>query len=381
MAVLERIASSGTEWQAVHILCELARRGIVVDVVSLQAPPPKADPTPLRDALNKAGVEQFELGLGHRWNLAEGACKLAKLARDRKTDIIHGRLYFAGIHVAATSSLLPRTRRVVSFHNVIYDYPNQGSLDYLRRYIEATILKMGIHAFAAVSTSAAESYQRNLHLRGVEVIPNAVPVDTITPLSIDRKPLALQFGLRAEVPWVLMPARLVFEKGHTYLIQAAKTLRMWGLDFQIICAGYGPLLDQLRRQVVADSVQSQVCILGYEVPRSDLMHLMDASEIVVLPSLFEGFPNTAAEAMAKAKPILGTTIGGFRDLVTSENHGLLVPPRDATAIAKALERLLGNKEFRSTLGTAGRERVKDHFGVLSIADRWENFYLRTLGRS
>lgn len=377
MSVFECLNVGGTEWQAVHILSELARRGWELTVVTLEPPSPEANIQPILDAFKEADIEVINLDI-HRWNLAEGALGLVRLAQAKRIELLHGRLYFPGLHVASTRMMLPDTSRVVSFHNVTYDYPDQRAFDYFRKYVEAGCLRFGINGFAAVSTSTANSYAKHLHLDPIEVIPNSVPVEELLPKAVDRNIFVDRYGLRKEIPWILAPMRLVFEKGHTYLFEAADQLRREGLEFQIICVGRGVLYNSLKTELKERGLTKHVLLSGIDVERSEVLSLLDACDIVVLPSLFEGFPNAAAEALAKAKPLVGTTIGGFKDLVENGKTGLLVPSADAVSLSRALKRLLKDKNLRQDLGAAGRKHVELKFSVQAVTSCWADFYARVV---
>lgn len=381
LAVLERLASAGTEWQAVHVLRGLAERGHTVHLASLEPPPDGSDVRPLTSSLDAAGVTRHELGVSHRWHLAQGAQALGRLSRRHNIDIVHGRLYFAGLHAAASRVFAPKAKRVVSFHNVIYDYPNQRLTDHARKRIEATVVGWGADALAAVSSSAASSYSKHLGFSNIEVVPNSVPAADIDPVPSDRALTAARYGLDPSRSWILCPARFVFEKGHRHLVEAMGRLHAQGLDAQLLCVGRGPLEGELRAQVEALRLAEVVFVSDREVSRAEVLELMGAADIVALPSLFEGFPNAAAEAMAKAKPLLGTSIGGLQDLVEHGQSGWLVPPADVAALAAGLEALLEDHDLRLRLGQAGRARVEREFSLERVVTAWESLYRRTLGDS
>jgi len=169
---------------------------------------------------------------------------------------------------------------------------------------------------------------RELGARAVRVIPSGVDL----PASV---------GEPEEPPHVLYAGRLSAEKGVAQLAEAARGL-------PLVVAGDGPLRDRLPQA------------LGW-VPHDELLRLYERAAVVVCPSLREGFGVSCAEAMAHARPVVASAIGGLRDLVVDGETGLLVPPGEVAALRGALERLLGDADLRRKLGAAARARAAEHF--------------------
>jgi glycosyltransferase involved in cell wall biosynthesis len=178
------------------------------------------------------------------------------------------------------------------------------------------------------ASNALADAARELGAREVRVIPSGVE-------------LPERVGEPAEPPEILFVGRLSPEKGILELVRAAE-----GMTLTV--AGDGPL----RHRVPG--------ALGL-VPHHELAPLYERAAVVAVPSHREGFGVACAEAMAQARPVVASAVGGLLDLVVDGETGLLVPPRDVAALRGALERLLGDAELRRRLGEAGRERVREHF--------------------
>jgi glycosyltransferase involved in cell wall biosynthesis len=169
----------------------------------------------------------------------------------------------------------------------------------------------------------------------------------VIPSGVD---LPAKVGDEADPPEVLFAGRLSPEKGILELVQAA---RAGGIP--LVVAGDGPLRDQVPEA------------RGF-VPHDELGPLFERAAVVACPSYREGFGVVCAEAMAHGRPVVAGAVGGLLDLVVHERTGLLVPPRDVTALREALERLLGDRELRHRFGAAGRERVREHFSWPAVTD-------------
>jgi glycosyltransferase involved in cell wall biosynthesis len=185
------------------------------------------------------------------------------------------------------------------------------------------------------ASSALAEQARRLGAVEVRVIPSGVDLPELV-------------GDEAQPPEVLYAGRLSPEKGVLELVEATRGLNL-------VVAGDGPL----RPRVAAAR--------GF-LPPGELHRLYARAAVVACPSRREGFGVACLEAMAHARPVVATAVGGLRDLVIGEETGLVVPPRDVGALRAALTRLLADRELRRRLGAAGRERARLHFSWNVVTD-------------
>ena len=204
----------------------------------------------------------------------------------------------------------------------------------------------GARLVISASTALAETARR-LGARDVRVIPSGV----------DLPP---QVGEEAEPPEVLYAGRLSPEKGVLELVEAARGLNL-------VVAGDGPLRDRVPGA------------RGF-VPNDELQDLYARAAVVACPSRREGFGVACLEAMAHARPVVATGVGGLRDMVVDGETGIVVPARDAVALRAALERLLGDRELRRRLGSGGRERARERFSWAAVTDATVAAYAEAAGR-
>ena len=114
--------------------------------------------------------------------------------------------------------------------------------------------------------------------------------------------------------------------------------------------------------------------------RSNIKEILSAINILVIPSLLEDFPMIILEAMAMAmaKPIIATNIDGITEQITDGVNGILVPPKDPSALANAVMRVLNDKGFARTMGLAARKKVEQEFSVEKMITETEKVYLSLL---
>ena len=106
--------------------------------------------------------------------------------------------------------------------------------------------------------------------------------------------------------------------------------------------------------------------------------ILSAIDLLVSPSLWEGFPNVILEAMAAGKPVVATSVGGTPELVVDGTTGILVPPSDPDALSKAIGKLLENPELRKIMGIAGKERVTENFSIQNMVNNTQQLYQELL---
>src|SRR5262249_8274866 len=141
-----------------------------------------------------------------------------------------------------------------------------------------------------------------------------------------------------------------------------------GIDFLCDIIGDGPLRDILQRKIKKRNVSSRVNLLG-SLSQNAVLEKLRATDIFALASTTDAkaatdvFPTVILEAMASARPVVSTRLAGIPELVLDRETGILVSPRDPSALTDALEQLLSNLELRLRYGRAGRTRLEQHFQI------------------
>jgi len=171
-------------------------------------------------------------------------------------------------------------------------------------------------------------------------------------------------------------ARLVPMKGINDLISAFKRVRDELPDVELEIAGAGPELDNLQAAIERLHLAGSVRFLGW-VPT--MMPLLRDWTIYIQPSIIEPFGIAALEAMAAGLPVIGTSKGGLREIIDDGKTGMIVPPGDSAALAKAITVLLRNPEMLRQMGRAGQERAASSFSTSAMVEQVARIY-RTLLR-
>jgi len=154
--------------------------------------------------------------------------------------------------------------------------------------------------------------------------------------------------------------RLVPLKGLVELIRAVASLHLEFPGLHLEIAGAGPQREDLERELGRLNLTGQVHFVGWQ---RDLRLIFRNWDIFAVPSLDEGLPIAALEAMAAGLPIVATSVGGLPELVEDGRTGYLVPPSNVAALANSLRLLIVDPKRRQAMGIAGRRRAFEHFSV------------------
>jgi glycosyltransferase involved in cell wall biosynthesis len=219
----------------------------------------------------------------------------------------------------------------------------------------------------AVSESTREAYERQGYPRGIEVLYNGVEVATPAANGGFRREL----GLDDATPLIGEVGRLCDVKGQRELIEALALVPgahavLVGRDLE----QGGAYQRELEREAERRGVRDRVAFAG----ERDAREVLPDVDVLALPSWTEGLPLVVLEAMAHARPVVATPVGGTPEVVVDGATGLLVPPRDPERLAEALRRLVDDRELRGRLGDAGRRRVVERFGVERMNARMLELY-------
>jgi glycosyltransferase involved in cell wall biosynthesis len=163
-------------------------------------------------------------------------------------------------------------------------------------------------------------------------------------------------------------------KGHRWLVEACATLQRRGVPFHCVLAGDGPERRAIEAQIAVSGLRGRVQLLGNQ-PQDRICALIEESDVMVLPSvvtakgMMDGIPVALMEAMASGLPVVSTRVSGIPELVQDGRTGLLVPEKDARALADAIHWLFRDPLLARRLAARGREHVLEHYNLLRNAGR------------
>ena len=181
-------------------------------------------------------------------------------------------------------------------------------------------------------------------------------------------------------PVVVLASRMLWDKGVGQFVEAARLLRARGVPARFVLVGGAD--DENPGGIAAEQLRAWAAegVVEWWGHRDDMPAVLAQSSVVVLPSFYkEGLPKVLLEGAASARPLVATDIRGCREIVRPEHNGLLVPPRDAAALAGAVGRLLDSPALRRRFGEAGRALVEQEFTEARVVEQTLALYRELLG--
>ena len=290
---------------------------------------------------------------------------LRKRLRAGELEVIHAHNGRTALAATLAVKLSARGRCVLTQH---FLEPTRA----LRRGPKA-LLSKAMHRWisrsAGHTVAISEAVRAGICERGeaagdkITVVPNgiATPVaEKLTPPGEMRAAL----GIAAEAQLIVCAARLEQEKDVRSLVAAMPGIVAAAPDAVCVIAGEGSQRAALEAQIGALGLAGSIRLLGF---REDALSLIQAADIFVLPSLAEPFGLVLIEAMALGRPVIATRAGGPREIVEENVTGLLIPPGDPAALARAMQLLLKDKVLRIGMGQRGHERFEERFTAARMA--------------
>jgi teichuronic acid biosynthesis glycosyltransferase TuaC len=290
---------------------------------------------------------------GGRLGPRNGDAMLWSIAKPLRTiherwpfDVIHAHMLVPDGWAAARMGASLRVPVVATAHRAdVLDVPARGPGS--RAQVAAAVEAIDqVCAVSAAIGGAAEALATPR--RPVAVVPNGADTTVFAPRPAGEARARL--GLPAEGPIVTYVGKLVPRKGVDTLIEAMGILgrRAEGAPL-LVAGGIGEMREGLERRARELGVADRVRFVG-KIPHDDVGWWMAAGDVFVLPSLSEGLPTVVCEAMNCGRAVVATAVDGTPEIVRDGATGLLVPPRDAHALADALARVLGEAGLAERMG-------------------------------
>jgi glycosyltransferase involved in cell wall biosynthesis len=291
---------------------------------------------------------------------------LVRLIDAKRIDILHMHGYGA-----TTFGRLAAARR--GLPTIVHEHANLTTTPWFQRVADR-LLEPYTDVALAVSSSTATfvTNARLIPASKVQVVYLGVPLDEFsrarTPSEIAdaRRELGVQDGEFA----IGTVTRLHESKGNSYLVEAAARVVAERPASRFYLVGEGPLLADLQRQAAALGLRDRFVFCGF---RRDVARTLSAFDLSVFPSLWEGTPITAFEALAMGKPIVATDADGLVDILSDGRDAVIVPKRDAAALAERVVWAIDHPEERARLSTAARDTGR-RYDIDQFVEKMERLY-------
>ncbi|HSI97256.1 MAG TPA: glycosyltransferase, partial [Gaiellaceae bacterium] len=277
-----------------------------------------------------------------------------RLAKGDEFDLVHAHWVIPNGPIAALTATRHRLPLVISLHG------SDVSVAQRSRWM-GKASRWSFERAAAVTAPSEDLLERarSLGAKGhLEVIPYGGDADgfLVDPQKATR--IRERLGLADTDVAVLGIGRFVHWKGFDDLIEAVALARSTSPEIRLVFVGDGDLREDLRTRVRGAGLDQHVSFVGM-ASREEVPEYLAAADVVAVPSVHyggyvDGLPNVALEAMAAARPVVATRVGGLPQVVRDGENGLLVDERDPVGLARAIEALAADGELRRKMGESGR---------------------------
>ncbi|MGH2427393.1 MAG: glycosyltransferase family 4 protein [Candidatus Limnocylindria bacterium] len=291
-------------------------------------------------------------------DLVPTSIRLARLVRRERIQLINSHHRYAAL-IGRLVARLTGTRLVSTIHEIRNDQ---------RRLTAAGMGERLIVLSQAVERHAIERY--GVDPGRIRVIPMGMEMP-VELTAVQRRALLDELGIGSETPLIGCVARLRKRKGQRYLLEALASVTSTHPDVCLLLIGDGEDRAELEERTRQLGLSGHVKFLG---ARNDVSDLIALCQFTVLPSLQEEFGIVLLESLVHGRPVVASSVGGIPEIVTTGEHGLLVPPADSERLADAIKHLLGQPRVTAAMGERGRRLVAERYSMAAFIEATERVY-------
>ena len=362
---------------AEQVILTLARHqpGLGVHPLVVDFRRPDDDEGPFLRAAAEEGCRALPLRCRGRFDL-RAVRTLRRLAIEEEIDVFHGHDYKANFYGHLALRNLP-----VPLIATNHGYDRQGLKLAFYQFLDSRLLRR-MDAIIAVAESVAEAMaRRGIPRDSLTILRNGLDLQAFVAPSLSpqrKRQLRAALGVPNGRRIIGSVGRLEPQKGYDLLLAAFAQLLAGAPDLHLVIVGDGSLRDVLAAQARQLGVTDHVTFAGV---RPDVTSLLRVFSLFVSSSRSEGMPMAVLEAAALELPIVATAVGDVPYLIEDGVTGKLVRPGDPAALARAIDRMLGQPDRARRLGASAAERAKTRFSALECARQACNLYCRVVARA
>ena len=316
----------------------------------------------LYDEIQNTRVHLVPLDFSHKYNPALFT-RLARIIMAEGIDIVHGQGARAEFYARLASGLAKTSKYISTIAMPVEGYDvgkfQKRAYRFLDRFSERYVDR-----FIVVSDSLKERMIRQHAIPSEKIarIYNGIEIDFYNPDEQENRRAKIREELYLDDDVLLVGSigRLVWQKGFEYFLQCIPNVIGISSRIKFLLVGEGPLRRPLEDLSKGLGIEQFIIFTGQ---RKDIRDVLAALDILVIPSVLEGFPMITLEAMAMGKPIIATRIDGITEQIRDGKEGFLVASRSPAELTQAIVKVAGDSLLADRLGNSARQRVATEFSV------------------
>jgi glycosyltransferase involved in cell wall biosynthesis len=319
----------------------------------------------------KEGITAHRLEKAGRGRYLRAIRCIIKLIRGNDIDILNIHDGGAVSFIGRVAALITGKITISTIHIYAGEWGRRRIWFVLKEKFFEYITRPLVKKYIVVSNARKEELiRKGIYESKILVIQNGVDYGLFCNAR-NKGDFRREFSINRSDIIIALIGHLGVEKGHIFFLESAKIILENNPETRFVIIGDGYMKDELIDKTRQMGIEDHVIFTGF---RRDIPDIMNAIDILVLPSVNEGMPMVILEAMSASKPVVATKVGGIPEIIVDGETGYLVPPYDANRLAEAVLKLIDDPEKAKDFGNAGFKRMKTYFSADQMADKTQNLY-------
>ena len=321
------------------------------------------------EEIREMNFRLVDLNMSKPWHLAS-LWRLYWLMRNERVSIVHSSLFHADL-IARLVGRMALVPLIITWrHNI-----SLGS--WSRDFLYNHTINMTDHIIAvSEQIRQAELTGGRTSPEKVSMIHNGIDTNLYQRSSDHaREQIRAELNVPNRAFLIGSIGRLHPQKGFSILLEAFALIQHQIPLARLLIVGDGDLREDLFTLSISLGIKNRTVFTGNLI---DIPNILQAMDVFILTSLWEGIPLAILEAMAAKLPVIATSVGGIPEIIRDGENGILVPSENPQAIAEAISRYYYDPDLRKKLALAGHQRVRNDFSIESLIKQMQNLYERLL---
>ena len=294
--------------------------------------------------------------------------KIRKYVKENNVDLINVHGYIAG-YIARIACYGLKVKVVWTMHVNILDIPSIGKVKrIIRSKVEEFLNRFLTSEIVCVASELKCVVERQRLRIPVSVVYNGIDVNTFSDQYTQKMPFYAHQNNELVLGFV---SRLSTQKGIDYLLKLAVILRNEKVNYKMLIVGDGDQKSFIESYIRKNRLEKNVNLYGFQ---KNVNRVLDSIDVLLLPSLFEGFPMIILEALCSKTPVIASRVNGIPEVVRDNENGFLVAPRNVSDLYRAVLKYVKSPELIKMHGEKGHQTVIENYSKDTMLNQYEKIF-------